>query len=190
MPGRAPSEAVFGSRSMALCSPAALRRRRRAAIRVRGGRAPRDGCAAATIRQVATMTTGPTSRAPSAADHFRGTLKKISQWQRESPCTTRDATAGLEPQAPRPLRLLRPQGQSGEALGLAASGRAAWVALVAPPLAARPLLGKDDSAAAALPAAHAESPTPHVANAVSRRAGCANRARPDLWGSGKATIRG
>jgi hypothetical protein len=25
---------------------------------------------------------------------------------------------------------------------------------------------------------------------VSRRAGCANRARPDLWGSGKATIRG
>jgi hypothetical protein len=35
---------------------------------------------------------------------------------------------------------------------------------VAPPLAARPLLGCDDSAAAALPAAHAKPLTPHVAH--------------------------
>jgi hypothetical protein len=80
--------------------------------------------------------------------------------QGESPCTARDAAAGPEPEAPRPLRLLRPQGQPGAALGSAALGRAAVVALVAPPLTARPLLGGDEPAAAALPAADAGSRIP------------------------------
>ena len=64
----------------------------------------------------------------------------------------------------------------------AASRYGQMVALVAPSLAARSHLGGDVSAAAALPAADAESRAPRVANAASRRAGCVSRACPDPWG--------
>jgi hypothetical protein len=66
-------------------------------------------------------------------------------------------------QATRPLRLLRPQGQSSSPLDDAALGRASVVAVVVPPLSARPLLGRDGSAAAALPAADAGPRAPRVA---------------------------
>src|SRR5208282_4739526 len=83
--------------------------------------------------------------------------------QGPSSCATRRAAARAQPKATRPLRLLRPQGQSGSVRIAAALRRAGVVAMVTPPLAARSHLGGDDPTAAALPAADAGPRAPRVA---------------------------
>jgi group II intron reverse transcriptase/maturase len=109
-----------------------------------------------------------------AADRFRRALKSISQWckaHRHEPLQTQQRALSQK---------LRGHygyyGRKGNRARLWALRH--WVE----PLAARPLLGGDVSAAAALLAAYAERRLLRVANAVSRRAGCANRSSPDPWG--------
>jgi len=109
-----------------------------------------------------------------------------------SPSSSRGAAPAARAEATRTLRVLRDHRQPAGALSLPSRDAASVAAVAGPPLAAGPhVVGAVRTRLGALPAAAAAGRAlglPTRSEAMSRGAGCASRARPDLrepWASNR-----